>query len=475
MENRILRARRAVLNLRRRCRWLLAARWTLMLSAAWIFFWGTLVLAWRAATGQGSPWLWTGALGLAAALALSANLSSRRTPSYLGLLALVERRNRAGGFLVASAERDLGAWGKQLGEYHLPRLKVQWKRPAAAASTACLFLMAAWLLPIPETPVRALLDIDRQSQELAQQIDVLEEEEIYRQEEAESLRRQMESLRKESDADDPARTYEALDHLQEQMEQSAQEAAQGADQAIESLTQAEELAGALSKAGDQLSSALQDQGGAELQEMLSQLSSMQNLSAKAGEWGQMSTEGLDPEGLQRLSAQLSSSKSELLQSMERLQQVRLIDARTLGRCKDGSKTDAEGLAAFLAENEKAILATGARCRMPGRGGVDRGRGDAWLSFEDEVAQEGFGFRDQSLPPSAVHSLEEAELVGMSSSAPVTDPGQVSSGGTLQSSQAGGGSAVRRTVLPRHRGAVERFFQRGQDPTGSSSQPPGQPR
>lgn len=460
--NHVTAAQKAVRGLRRRCRFLLTARMSLLLCAAWIFAWGTAVLAWRVTSGGAALWLWTGLIGLPAALVCAFLLARRRTPAYSSLLALVERRSRGGGFLVTSRERDLGAWAKEAGPYQLPRLRVQWKRPAGGAALAVLFLGLAWLLPLPQASARQLLDIDRSLEELAQQIDVLEEEQIYREDEAQSLRQQMEEVKEQSDAEDPGRTYEALDHLEEQLEQSAQQAAEEAAKGIEQMAQAEELAQALAQAAGDIPSQLQSQGGAELQEMLSQM---------GGEFGQMSADAFDSDALQSLAGQLSLSKDGLLQSMERLQSMRLIDAETLGRCKNAGKNDPDALAAFLSENSSNILAENARCQLPGRGGVDRGRGDAWLTFGDEVGDEGFGFQETPLPPASLSSLEDTELVGMSSSAPHTDPGEASGGSTLGSAQAGGGSAVKRTVLPRHRGAVQRFFERTQGGGEPSQQPP----
>jgi hypothetical protein len=94
----------------------------------------------------------------------------------------------------------------------------------------------------------------------------------------------------------------------------------------------------------------------------------------------------------------------------------------------------------------------------GRGGVDRGRGDAPMTWTDRSSERGAKFKEQVLP-SSLSGLKDSELVGRSTGAPGIEKNGPQQAGALKGAAAGGGSAFTQTVLPRHRGAVNRYFQR----------------
>jgi hypothetical protein len=96
---------------------------------------------------------------------------------------------------------------------------------------------------------------------------------------------------------------------------------------------------------------------------------------------------------------------------------------------------------------------------PGRGGLTRGPGAAKLNYDNEVKEEGLKFKEEELPQGALTSVK-SRVVAVSRGAPEKEarPGNAGSGALAQSA-AGGGSANTQAVLPRHRGAVERYFER----------------
>jgi hypothetical protein len=97
---------------------------------------------------------------------------------------------------------------------------------------------------------------------------------------------------------------------------------------------------------------------------------------------------------------------------------------------------------------------------PGRGGINRGRGDAPMTWRDPGAEEKVEMRSEMLPTGAARSLDEAPTVGVSAAAPdAYDPSVEAGTGALRGAAAGGGSAARERVLPQHRAAVERYFER----------------
>jgi hypothetical protein len=100
---------------------------------------------------------------------------------------------------------------------------------------------------------------------------------------------------------------------------------------------------------------------------------------------------------------------------------------------------------------------------PGRGGTSRGPGAAKLNFDNETKEEGLKFKEETLPEGAITSLK-SRVIGVSRGAPEKEPKVGDAGsGALGDAKAGGGSANTQVVLPRHRGAVERYFDRPAEP------------
>ena len=56
-------------------------------------------------------------------------------------------------------------------------------------------------------------------------------------------------------------------------------------------------------------------------------------------------------------------------------------------------------------------------------------------------------------------LKQSRLQGVSPSVPKVEPGGTVSAGALAGATSGGGSANTQVVLPRHKAAVERYFER----------------
>jgi hypothetical protein len=141
-----------------------------------------------------------------------------------------------------------------------------------------------------------------------------------------------------------------------------------------------------------------------------------------------------------------------------LHAVNLIDLETLKACEKLGQCDSDGLAAFLAENadiKSVVECIGGWCR-----GIGRGPGDAPMTWSDGTTEEGAKFKAEALPLSDIASLEDSEIVGLSIGAPSVETSSLppKSGG-LSSATAGGGSSFNQTVLPRHKGAVKRYFER----------------
>ena len=80
----------------------------------------------------------------------------------------------------------------------------------------------------------------------------------------------------------------------------------------------------------------------------------------------------------------------------------------------------------------------------------------WTEGSDE---NGAKFKEKALPPGSVAGLQDSQLVGLSASAPEVQKGNLAAHGALNNSATGGGSAHTQTVLPKHKGAVKKYFDR----------------
>jgi hypothetical protein len=100
------------------------------------------------------------------------------------------------------------------------------------------------------------------------------------------------------------------------------------------------------------------------------------------------------------------------------------------------------------------------CDRPGRGGITRGPGAAKLTFGDPTKEDEQKFKEEALPEGDLASLKRSQVVAISRGTPGNEaPGGPAGSGALDRSAAGGGSANTQVVLPRHRGTVERYFER----------------
>jgi hypothetical protein len=328
------------------------------------------------------------------------------------------------------------------------------------------FLVLAFLVPNSFARLGTpSLDVRRDTERLKEQLAVLKEEKILDAQRADELKERLDQVRKDALARDPVKTLEALDFLHDTTQKAAQEAAEKTTKQVEEIAKAEALSEALEKNGNKLDPS-------KLGEALGQLD---KLLKKAEAENDLLQEGLDPklleelkkggltsEQLKKLADALKGLKGEKAKKLAKLVKARLIDAEALGKCEKSGECDKAALARYLKEN-------GFQCDGlcdgegddEGRGGVNEGGGKTKLKFGDETPEQGDKFEDEQLPPSELNKLRDSELQGLSLGTPSVHKqgdGTVA-GGALNGAKAGGGSSAGQTILPRHRGAVERFFDR----------------
>src|SRR5262249_17006794 len=85
-------------------------------------------------------------------------------------------------------------------------------------------------------------------------IEALKEAQIIEEAKAEALEQKLDQLGQEASGENPAKTWEALDHLNDAVEKAAKEAAENANAKQERLARAEALSEGLMAGSDQLDS-----------------------------------------------------------------------------------------------------------------------------------------------------------------------------------------------------------------------------
>ena len=442
----------------------LALKKILTIVTVWGLLWGTVVIVLRAAIGVPRFPLLGGGIGLILAIGVAVVLALRQIPTRTAIRASLDKHSGSGGLMMAAETVKLGSWQKQMPPIRSPRLHwrggVSWARFAGAVLFVCIsFLIPQRFVDIAKAQP---LDISEEVNQLADGIDVLKEEEIIEFAQAETLEAKLEQLQADASGEDPVQTWEALDHIANTLSQESMEAAQDALSETEQLTEAETLSEALRTEGLEMDAGLLKEAMETLSGLVEEAAEENALLASKLPELKGDIGSLTPEQLKAISEALRLAKGDISERLAKLQAVNLIDLKTLAACEKLGQCNSDGLAAFLSENSDSISVSdcvGGWCRA-GRGGITRGRGDAPMTWSDGTTEEGAKFKTEALPLSDIASLNESKMMGVSMAAPsVEKSGLPSKAGGLNGAKAGGGSSFTQTILPRHKGAVKRYFER----------------
>ena len=468
----------AVESFRQRVVWLVFGRLFFAWAAGWLLLWGMVVLvlrvAWHDVSWAQLAW---GALGLVPAIAGAAVMAARSAPDSGQVLALLDARSDAHGLMLLEEEHgDLGPWGIRVPT--APELRLSWQAGKGlwAAFFSLLFVAAAFAVPVPAAVLPGpKLDVAGPAAQLKLQAATLKELGLLEEPKAEEIKQRINQVEGSAQGESPAKTWEALDHLAAQMQATADQAKEEAAKDAKATDAALNLAGALDAHADELS---KDQ-------MDAARSAQAALEDKAFE--QATDGGLPgvkpPPGLQIPSALmpkmpagqrqamrdfLRKNRQQLNELNRRLAQAKmgnggqpprplnagemkqLMDKMKGGQCQGGNGPLGDLLAAMDDDGEGN--------GVPGGKGGGKGPSKG-LTWKDPSTLEGANFDPKALDRSAP-DLRNSVKLGESLTAPELDAkAQVSSGGGLNSQADGGGSAARQNVLPKHRAAVDKYFER----------------
>lgn len=446
-------------ELRRRIMLLLA--WDACFRAAVVWFFGcsALVLLWRILQWSMPHVALICLVGLLFFCLGSIGLGLRKRPTMESIAALMDARLGGGGLIMANNEN----W--QIPDTHALAPRWNGRTPLIYMLIAVSLLVLAVKVPlVGKNPfVELPLEIGSMIDEMEEQVGLLEEIEFIEEEQAMEWSNLIQSLEQESNGQDPAVTFEALDQLADRIQDAV---AVEIDSRRMEVQKREELIAALKSAlkayddnRDQADAAMQElsdllqkaaQENPHLKELLESLPAfgMQQVAASC----------LTPEEARMLAERMSQMTKEDLERMQQLLQQ--------GMCQSGScqrPGGEEALKKFLAENPGCTNLMLCAGMTPSSGwGIDRGPGHAPISWLGESSEEGIDFEEQVLTAAKLDSLANSEMVGESYSAPeVNANAAVSKGGALDGTRASDSAATTHTVLPQHRETVNRFFERNE--------------
>ncbi|MBX7220150.1 MAG: hypothetical protein K1Y36_09410 [Blastocatellia bacterium] len=444
--------------------WMRTAVWY---CALWSFGLGVGVIAARTFVGTDAKRLAWGMLGFLGFVLAAWFDSRRQIPGRRELLAILDKENQAGGLVMAGESEPVGAWNGKASRLTLPVVAWDGRKSWTSLAVAAIFLTAAFLVPIPAETVRAnqKLEIGKEVEKLEQKIETLKEEDLLDQKKTASLVEALQKVQQQAEGKDPQKSWEALDRIQETVTNNAKQAAENSVAKTEEMAKAQTLAEGLAAENNQLDEQTMNEATQELAKLAQQIMGQSGKGAEAlnKELSEALKEALksgklSKEQLAELAKALKGSKQDILKQMDKLQKAGLIDPKTLKQCEKAGQCNGAGLAAFIKEN-KGSGSVGELMDAYGTGGTSRGRGDAKLNYGDASSEEGAKFKEKTLSSGAGSDLKNSQTIAVTNSAPQIEKGNTARPGALSGTQAGNGSAFQQTILPKHRGAVKRYFER----------------
>jgi hypothetical protein len=331
----------------------------------------------------------------------------------------LERPDLYRGALPAAAQR-------------LPR--VRWSVPLRSVAPAAAYLLVVWAIPpsaVRIAPPNALLNM-----ELDQLAAALENAPLA-EEERESLLREIEELREDERELDRAQ-WEAIETVSERVDQTfemAQQEITRVDMAAAKISQALSAASELpmmtadlGELGAQLAAA-----GAQLQRVSDpKLAELIERAASQCKGGQRPGQSPNAADLKALRGSLESLRKKL------------------GECKGACEGDSE---------------KSGSSNRPGKGGINRGRGDADLDFSNDMGE----FDATTDPNLLAHEYQDqSQEIGILHLAPDPTIEQPTRSAEVAIDGAEGpGGAVRRTrITPSRRDLIQRYF--SAEPSGGAA-------
>jgi hypothetical protein len=388
------------------------------------------------------PWLW---LAPVLSIVPVVILCIRRAYRPSEIAALADSLGGGHGTLLTLLETNDPAWTgalERLTPFTMPRLR-PWGKLAPVF--ACAIFLTATLL-VPQRILRSTNTVLANDivADLKTAVEELKKQDLLTPEEQKNLQEEIERIRKDALDRVDQSSWEAADAVREKMTASLNQKEDAVNWAEQSLArfaaaaqagvpptaaQSEELANAIQKLAQ---TGMLGDAPADLQKLLGGEDAIAGGNVKLP---------ADPRQLRKLAAALAQhlgDRSRRFGDLRRLpKEAGRFDPAEFGEFNYEKQPDGDG--------------------DPGRGGINRGRGDAELTWGDEALP--FDrFKSVELPPGSVRSPDDWSPVAVLPGAPKEAAERTLSSTGVQFAGTAGQAAVRRTLAPRHYSAVKRYFE-----------------
>jgi hypothetical protein len=413
-------------------------RWPIW-AAASLFLTGLVALVCRLfvpSAASSLPWLWLAPLLTAIPLLVICQMRAYRPAE---VVAVADWLSGGQGMLLTLFERDDPAWAESslvadASRFALPRFH-PWRKLATVLPAAA-FLAATCLLPqrIPASGPNVLADDI--AADLTTTIAALKQQDLITAAEEQRLEEEIERIRRGAEDRVDASSWEAADALREQVVAGLSEKQEALEWAQESL--ARYAAAAQGGAG-----AGADARAAELAKALEKLAASGMLAGASAELQRLLKDGKLAANAGALGT-LTASLAEQLAAAD----GRMSSLGGLGKAFGRFDPSEFPLASASGPDGDGD---------PGRGGVNRGRADAPLTWGKESAP--FDrFKAEALPPGAARTPDDWAPVVVLPGAPQESPTRSVPSEARRYAAAAGQTAWRRSLAPRHQSAVKKYFE-----------------
>src|SRR5262249_53531657 len=176
------------------------------------------------------------------------------------------------------------------------------------------------------------LDVSKETENLSTQIEALKEAQILEEPKSKELEQKLDQIAAEASGEDPAKTWEALDHLANAVEKTVKDAMENANARQAQLDRAQALAEGMMAGSDQLDAKT-------MTEAMKTLSAMMQSAMKENEMlaGSLSSEtreaiksgALKPEHLKDISKALNQNKSAMSEKLSKLAKAGAVNPSAL--------------------------------------------------------------------------------------------------------------------------------------------------
>jgi hypothetical protein len=399
---------------------------------------GLFALACRLFVPVAAPyltWLWLAPL-VAAVPVLILCIERKYRPGEV--VAIADWLNGGHGLMLTLMEHKDEAWASRLdgSTFALPRLR-PWRR-LAWLPAALAFLAVA--LSVPQRIPRASTTVlaAEITGDLETTVDALKQQQLVTPEEEKTLEQEIERIRRAAEERVDASAWEATDALKERVAATVAEKQDAVKWAEETL--------ARYAAAAQAAPAGEVKPGAETAELAKALENLAKSGLLANappDLQRLLRDGklpADPKALRELAAAVSKYLAEA--------KGRMADLARMGK-EFGRFDPSEFPIEF---NPSGTDGHG----NPGSGGINRGRGDAPLTWGKESLPLD-RFKAQALPPGAARRADDWAPLAEMPGAPQESAESSGRSAARQYASAPGQAAWRRTLAPRHQSAVKKYF------------------